>query len=180
MLSPETLVGLLAEPTRRRVVATLILGSGSVEEVAARAGISRRDAVEALARLEHAGLAIVGSDRIWVILDEAFAIAARNRQPADPSTEHDEQPDGHKAVLNQCIRDGKIVHWPTKRTRRVVVLEYLAQSFEPGRRYSEAEVNAILRPFDDDVAMLRRWLYDESFIDRGDGLYWRSGGRVDG
>jgi hypothetical protein len=46
-------------------------------------------------------------------------------------------------------------------------------------RYRERAVNAILRPFDADVATLRRHLVDEGFLDRAGGEYWRAGGSVE-
>ena len=180
MLDAQRLVGLLAEPTRRRVIAALVLSSGTVDEIAVRASCSMRETTEALVRLEQAGLAITDDDAVWFILDEAFARAARAQSSsAERPDEHADQPQDHQVVLNQSIVDGRIVHWPAKRAKRLIVLDYLAQVFEPGEKYSEARVNTILRPFHDDVAMLRRWLVDEYFLDRADGEYWRSGGRVD-
>lgn len=179
MLNSQQLTGLLAEPARRRVIASLILRSDDIDGIARSTGLDTRDIIEALDRIERSGLAIQGSDGTWVVLEESFALAARP-EPSTPSTsQHVDQPLEHQGVLDHAIVDGKIVHWPTKRAKRRIVLEYLAQAFEPGRRYSEREVNAMLRPFHDDVAMLRRWLFDESFLDRADGLYWRTGGRVE-
>ena len=68
---------------------------------------------------------------------------------------------------------------PARRTRRLALLDHLAQRFKPGEQYDEAEVNRRLRAVHDDVAMLRRYLVDEGFLDRKDGLYWRVGGSVD-
>jgi hypothetical protein len=59
------------------------------------------------------------------------------------------------------------------------VLDVLAQEFEPGRRYPERTVNAILRRWHDDTASLRRFLVDEEFLARDGGQYWRVGGTVD-
>lgn len=179
MLTSQQLTGLLAEPARRRVIASLILRSNDTDGIARSTGLNTREIREALSRIEQSGLGIQGSDGTWVILEEAFARAARPEASVPRVSEHLDQPTEHRQVLDQAIMGGKIVHWPTKRTKRRIVLEYLAQEFEPGRRYNEREVNAILRPFHDDVAMLRRWLFDESFLDRGDGVYWRTGGRVD-
>jgi hypothetical protein len=58
----------------------------------------------------------------------------------------------------------------------VVVLDYLAHSFDPGRRYPEAEVNRELAVWHEDVAALRRHLVDEEFPARERGIYWRTGG----
>ena len=66
-----------------------------------------------------------------------------------------------------------------KATKRRVVLERIALEFEPGVRYAEREVNAIVGRFATDHAALRRYLVDEGFLAREAGVYWRTGGRVD-
>lgn len=75
--------------------------------------------------------------------------------------------------------DGRLVTVPARRGKRLVVLDHLAQRFEPGERYSETEVDNRLREVHDDVAVLRRHLVDEGFLSREAGVYWRSGGSVD-
>jgi hypothetical protein len=81
-------------------------------------------------------------------------------------------------VLATFVKDGRIVTMPTKRAKRLVVLDHVAQSFEPGRTYPEAEVNEVLRSFHEDVAALRRYLVDEGFLTREANVYWRTGGTV--
>jgi hypothetical protein len=77
------------------------------------------------------------------------------------------------------IRDGRILALPAKRTRRRLLLDQVAQAFEPGRRYPEAEVDQILKAVFDDHCALRRYLIDEEFMSRtAAGLYWRAGGTV--
>lgn len=68
---------------------------------------------------------------------------------------------------------------PRSGHRRQLVLEFIAQVFEPGHRYDELAVNAILRAFWPDVAALRRYLVDAHLLERADGTYWRIGGYVD-
>lgn len=74
--------------------------------------------------------------------------------------------------------DGRLAAIPTKIGKRLVVLDFLAQDFEVGRTYPEAEVNALLRRHHDDHAALRRYLIEEGFMERRDGVYWRAGGTV--
>src|SRR3954468_21833055 len=84
------------------------------------------------------------------------------------------------AVLRAFLApDGTLTSIPTKIRKRLVILDLLAQQFEPGERYDETQVNNRLRAFHPDVAALRRYLVEEGFLDRADGLYWRSGGPVD-
>lgn len=75
--------------------------------------------------------------------------------------------------------DGSLHTMPTRRAKRLVVLDRIAQEFEPGRRYPEAEVVEVLTRFHADHAALRRSLVDEGFLARHDGVYWRTGGTVD-
>jgi hypothetical protein len=77
------------------------------------------------------------------------------------------------------FRDGRLTEVPTKAAKRRIVLERVAIEFEPGRRYDEREVNAIVGRFANDHASLRRHLVDEGFLAREGGVYWRTGGRVD-
>lgn len=72
--------------------------------------------------------------------------------------------------------DGRLLSIPSKRTKRLVVLDHVAQAFEPGKTYPEAEVNEVLAGFHPDFAALRRYLVDEEFLTRDGGVYWRSGG----
>ena len=81
--------------------------------------------------------------------------------------------------LRAFIRDGRITAVPAKRTRRLLLLDQVAQAFEPGRRYSEAAVDEVLKTIFDDHCTLRRYLVDEEFMSRSaDGVYWRAGGTV--
>ncbi|HCO02771.1 MAG TPA: ArsR family transcriptional regulator, partial [Actinobacteria bacterium] len=84
-----------------------------------------------------------------------------------------------EVVLRQYFRAGRLREIPAKGSKRLVVLDRLSLEFEPGVRYSESEVNAVLGRFHDDYAALRRYLVDEGFLSRERGVYWRSGGRVE-
>lgn len=83
-------------------------------------------------------------------------------------------------VLASFLTDDGLLHTiPSKRAKLLVVLDHLAQRFEPGRVYAEAEVNDILHEFHPDHAALRRYLYEQGFLMREDGRYWRIGGTVE-
>ena len=75
--------------------------------------------------------------------------------------------------------DGRLHTIPTRHAKLLVVLDHLAQRFEPGHTYSEQEVNEVLVGFHPDYAALRRHLVDNQFLTREDGVYWRSGGTFD-
>jgi hypothetical protein len=81
--------------------------------------------------------------------------------------------------LRAFVRDGRITVVPAKRARRRLLLNEVAQAFEPGRRYPEQVVDEILKAVFDDHCTLRRYLVDEEFLSRtAGGIYWRAGGTV--
>jgi hypothetical protein len=82
-------------------------------------------------------------------------------------------------VLRSYLPNGRLAAMPRGGRKRQIVLEHLAQRFEPGRRYTEVAVNLILREVWADVAALRRYLVDAGLLDRAAGEYWRIGGPVD-
>jgi hypothetical protein len=174
-----SIVGLLADDDRRRVFAALALGGSTLDEVRAATGLTSRRAATALARLVSGDL-VVRSDRgEHVLLGEAFRLAAVAAAPARPGPDPaDVMPEDDARILRRYFRGGRLTQIPSQLSRRRVVLDRLAQEFDVGSRYSEPQVNAILRRFHEDVASLRRFLVDEGFLDRAAGEYWRSGGSV--
>jgi hypothetical protein len=80
--------------------------------------------------------------------------------------------------LRVFIRRGRIQTMPAKQSRRRLLLDKIAQGFEPGVRYPERRVSEFLGAMYADYAALRRYLVDEELLSRAGGEYWRSGGTV--
>jgi hypothetical protein len=180
LIDAGTLAGLLANGDRRRVAAALVLGASTLDEVKTATGLRARSVGQALTRLVDAGLVVRDDDgRHWLV-EDAFRQAAIAAAPTD-KPESFNAPEDAARVLRSFVRGQRILSIPSQHSKRRVGLDYVAQEFEPGRRYSEREVNATLARWYDDVASLRRYLVDEELLQRepGGGAYWRSGGTVD-
>jgi hypothetical protein len=80
--------------------------------------------------------------------------------------------------LRAFTSHGRIETLPARQARRHLLLDQIAQAFEPGVRYPERQVSLFLGALHADYAALRRYLIDEEFLSRSDGQYWRSGGTV--
>jgi hypothetical protein len=173
-----TIAGLLADPVRLKVVAALALGAGTIEDVAAAAGLSLKDVALAARRLARAGL-VHRDGHALALHTERFGAAARAAAESAPVPEPLSSDPAEDAVLSAFVRDGRLVSIPAQRTKRRVVLEHLVRVFEPGIQYPEREVNALLAVWHADVAALRRHLVDEGLLSREAGVYWRSGGYVE-
>jgi len=160
------------------VVAALALGAQTPAEVIRLSGLTEDEVSSAVTRLIRAGLVRAESGR-FVLDDQAFAAAARADAPKRPVETFGSADPAITRVLRAFIVDGALTSIPAPGRKRRIVLEYLAAAFEPGVRYSEAQVNAVLRAWHDDVAALRRYLVEEGLLSREQGEYWRSGGWVD-
>ncbi|WP_156754201.1 DUF2087 domain-containing protein [Actinokineospora pegani] len=171
-------VRVLAEPDRLKVFSALALGAGDLDEVVRRTGLGAKVAAKALGKLREAGLADGFSVRDGVLKQAARAQAGA-RQPED----HGYADPAQEAVIRTFFRDGKLAAMPAAAGKRRLVLEHIAQSFSPGERFPEREVDAVLRAWTDgtpgDHATLRRHLVDAGLLTRDAGAYWRSGAWVD-
>jgi hypothetical protein len=175
---PGELCGLLAEPERLAVFAAVVLGARTAEQVAAATGLSAREVAVALRRLTDGELVSSITGGGLVADTGAFKQAVRETVPGkQPEAELDPDP-ARAAVLRTFIRDGRLVRLPAAQSKRRVVLEHIAAAFEPGRKYPERVVDAVLRAWYPDHATLRRYLVDEQLMAREAGRYWRIGGPV--
>ena len=74
--APEEIVGLLADPLRRKVVALLDGVERSAEEMVALTGSNTRSVFEQLGRLPSAGIVRSAGDR-YVLIDDVFSRSVR-------------------------------------------------------------------------------------------------------
>ena len=72
--------------------------------------------------------------------------------------------------------DGKlrIKGFPAKEKRKIIIMQKIICDFDMSKKYSEKEVNAIIKAYYDDYASVRRAMIQYGFLDRnGDGTqYW--------
>jgi predicted transcriptional regulator len=81
-----------------------------------------------------------------------------------------------RKVLRDYTEYGRLTTIPSRYKKLLAVLRWLATKFAPGVKYTEGEVNAILKEIHPDYARLRRELIEAKFLQRegGGGMYWRS------
>jgi hypothetical protein len=155
----------LSDPQRLGLLARIAeAGQAGCElDAAAGAGASPRVVRKQLARLTAAGLVEARGPVLVARLDrnrdalEEVAPAAGDDEAAGP------------ARVRALFRRGRLVDIPRAPELRQALLEHLAERFfDPGRTYTEPEVNALLREVHDDHAALRRYLVDSGLLRRDD------------
>jgi hypothetical protein len=177
-MHPGAVLSLLADEGRLRIVGVAAIGGQTEEAILARSGLRPAAARRAFDRLVSGGLLAADGSGTWALRIDRLKQAARqaSRLRAEVRPEDVGATAEQAAVLRGFLVGGKLVSIPVARRKRMVVLDWLAQQFEPGRVYPEKEVNAILKAFHADFAALRRYLVDEEFLQRRQGFYWRAGG----
>jgi hypothetical protein len=180
-LTPEELLRLLADPERLAIAGALATGPRTQAELVKQLDLPAHRVRRHLAKLTAAAVVTVDPDRrTYRLHTETLRDAAKEAGPPRvPGLALGAVYDEEEAVLRSYFRGGRLKEIPAKHAKRTIVLARLALEFEVGLRYSEREVNDILKRFHDDYASLRRFLVDEEFLTRERGEYWRSGGPVD-
>lgn len=79
-----------------------------------------------------------------------------------------------RKILDTFVRGERLTEIPVSRKKRWVILKWLAQRFESGASYSEANVNAILKLHHEDCATLRREMVGYRMLSREKGIYRRN------
>ena len=168
----------MTERVRFRVVAALVLGARTTDDVIEAAGLPRVEVQRALDRLVARGVVEVSAPpRAYRVREEALRRIAGEGAKPRPKAVHDPAlPEAQRKALEAFMPTGRLASMPASRTKRRAILDYISIRFDPGRTYPEREVNAMLADVHDDYAMLRRALIDEEFLERRDGFYWRAGG----
>ncbi|MDV7393447.1 DUF2087 domain-containing protein, partial [Arthrospira platensis SPKY1] len=131
-----------------------------------------------LTRLAAVGLLRLQKDQYYhtyslveAHLQKSLAEMVQLPQPGLPAAVEE---DAYRTkVLKTFFRHGRLKQIPAQLKKRLIIFEKLAAEFEPGRRYTEMEVNQILLEFNEDVATLRRGLIEHELMQRDKGMYWR-------
>ncbi len=71
----------------------------------------------------------------------------------------------------------EIIRWPKKRSEQNTIIEWLSNKFENKRKYSEKEINQIIKKYHNfsDIPLLRRELISKKYLARKDNgsEYWK-------
>jgi hypothetical protein len=171
----------LADESRLRLVGALTDDECSVEELAARLRLTPPTVSHHLAKLKETGLVRMrrdGTTHLYRL--DADALRALSKEVLEPARLSDLADEAgadawERKVLRDFFDGERLREIPAARKKRYVVLRWLAEQFEEGRRHPEREVNELLRRHHPDVATLRRELVSElyGFMRREGGVYWR-------
>jgi predicted transcriptional regulator len=171
----------LGDEKRLKIVGLLAQKSLCVEELAAILGLSAATVSHHLRKLVDAGLVQASAEgyyNVYSLRAETLREMSKRFLSAETFQETARVLDMgsyDRKVLRDYLEDGRLKTIPAQRKKRDVILRYILQEFEPGRRYAESEVNEIISRFHEDYATIRREFIIKRMMDRegGGGDYWR-------
>ncbi len=171
----------LGDEKRLKIVGLLAQKSLCVEEMAAILNLSAATVSHHLRKLVEAGLIAASAEGYYNVYSlRADALREMSKRLLSTETLQEtarvlDLGSYDRKVLRDYLEDGRLKSIPAQHKKRVVILRYILQEFEPGRRYAESEVNEIISRFYEDYATIRREFIERRMMDRegGGGDYWR-------
>jgi predicted transcriptional regulator len=173
----------LADSNRLKIVGLLAEKSYSVEELAELLQIKPSTVSHHLSRLSEAGLVKARSESYYnvyqldqSVLDEKARTMFSQVELSNVAAEVDADAYDKKVIRDYTRRDGSLKTLPAQRKKLEAVLRYAVKAFDVDKRYSEKQVNEILKRYHDDTATLRRELVGFGLMQRegGGGEYWKT------
>jgi DNA-binding transcriptional ArsR family regulator len=175
----------LSDASRLRIVGLLADGRRmAVEQLAVALEVTPATVVHHLRKLREAGLVeshprppymdyALRLGRLSEIGASLHRIAREQTGAAEADTMlPDWASPGDAKVLRAFFEGERLTSIPVQHSKRLVVLRHLAETvFEKKRKYPEREVNQLLAVRHPDAASLRRYLVDEGFMARKQGVY---------
>lgn len=171
----------LADENRLKLLGILATREYSVEELAALLQLKAPTISHHLARLKELGLVRMrseGNTHFYRLDAENLHATSKGLLSSERMVElvpmQEMEGDAwERKVLRDFFEGPVLKEIPASRKKRSVVLRWLANLFEPGTRYPEAQVNEIIKRHHPDTAALRREMIGEHLLQREQGIYWR-------
>jgi hypothetical protein len=160
---------------RLRLAVSLMDASLSTREIAERFDWKEQAALENVAALRSLGLVKVLDDNRYQF--DVKALYALNQELLSrtnfPSPIDGWEDEATRKILRPYFEGEQILKLPENPKKFRLLLDWLVTNFEVEKRYSEKEINMIIKRFHEDSATLRRAMVDSGLMERDHGIYWR-------
>jgi hypothetical protein len=180
----------MADESRLKIVGLLSASEHSVQQLASTLDLKEPTVSHHLGVLKQLDLVRLRADRNfrWYRLNEEalgkISRAVFSRDSIAKLAVSAAAGGAERKVLDNFIDGDRLLEIPVSRRKRLVILKWLADFFEPGISYPESQVNAILKLHHHDCATLRREMVGYRMLTRDKGIYrrraeseWRTGAK---
>ena len=167
----------LSDMSRLRIVQSLSQGEMYTELLAERLDLTPSTVSFHMKKLEEAGLVVSRKEQYYTVYslnrellkESLFDLAASEPEAADEQQKREEA--YRQKVIDSFFEYGKLKSIPVQRKKRLICYEVIAAQFEPGRVYSEKELNEIISRIHEDYCTIRRDMIGEGILSRNGNKY---------
>ncbi len=165
--------------SRLKLIGHLAGGEKSVGELADLLDLKEPTVSHHLAELKGIGLVSAraeGTMRIYRLETKALETISKDifAQPNLAALVKPSELTEEERILRTWVKDGRIVDIPAQEKKKQILIRWVARQIDPARRWTEREFSDWLSQFNEDYAFLRRYLVDNHYMARENGIYWRT------
>lgn len=178
---PVKIFKALADQSRLNIIHALMEKPMYVEVLAERLDLSSATISFHLKKLEEVGLVYSVKEQYYVIyhLSEELLNKSLKQflkvEDLEVREQVEREQQYREKVIDSFFEYGKLKSIPVQQKKRRIILDEVAKKFEPGKVYSEREVNWIISEIHEDFCTLRRWMVDEGIFQREHNEYTLTG-----
>ena len=169
----------LSDTSRLRIVQSLTQGDMYTELLAERLELTPSTVSFHMKKLEDAGLVVSRKEQYYTlyslrreILDATLSELVVS-SPEQIDEEQKREAAYREKVIKSFFKYGKLVSIPVQRKKRLICYEKIAELFEIGRPYGEAEVNELISSVHEDYCTIRRDMIGDGTLTRDGSTYVR-------
>jgi len=164
----------LADESRLQIMALLKQKPHCVEDLAESLSLAESTVSAHLKKLQAAGLVYNRKQQyysVYYLKEEALQQKLDDLIPSVQAAPQDAHAILREKVLKAYFREGVCFRLPVQNKKRWIVYEEVIRLIEPGRDYSEKELNAVITRIHEDYCLIRRELVEEGVLQRSSGIY---------
>lgn len=167
----------IADETRLKILRALFEKDLYVELLAERLNLSQATVSFHMKKLMQAGLVDARREQYYTVYSlrrEVFGHSLEDlifRRDLGETAEALREEQYRRKVLKSFMPDGYCEQMPAQLKKRMIVYREIFSRFEPGRSYTEKEVNAIISAMHEDYCTVRRGFVGMGWMERSKGVY---------
>ncbi|MBO7385062.1 MAG: metalloregulator ArsR/SmtB family transcription factor [Clostridia bacterium] len=176
MADALTLLKAIADDTRLKILRTLYEKEMYVELLAQRLQLSPPTVSFHLKKLYAAGLIDSKKEQYYTVYSlrrQVFDKSLKDLLFAGPGSDTEELREElyRRKVIDTFMPGGYCERLPAQLKKRIIIYRLIFDRFEPGKSYSEKQVNDIISQLHGDYCTVRRDMVDMGWFTRDRGVY---------
>ncbi|WP_036647857.1 DUF2087 domain-containing protein [Paenibacillus pini] len=171
----------LADPTRMRILLLLSEGEMNGQALAEKLNLSQPTVTHHAAKLREAALITERRDKNVVYFAQNPYFIKQHAEASlqfitkmgeDVMTAEPVNETLKTSVLrNFFAKDGRLRQIPAQYKKKLIALQHMVEELEPGRQYTERDLNEFIKQYHEDFATIRREFIMHHFMYRENDIY---------